>query len=225
MLRKIIASSVLLVASVGFTYADVVEIDCSTDPVFSEYSCNQCFNWGAKVQWDFIGLMTDIWDNTSEHDKFMFKAIQKMPEMRNLNTDAVEWSQVPNSEDFWEYTSELEALYDADLDGYILPAGAQVKWLQSKLDAAYKLNKNEVEKDWNVWLLVYSLTSGNILEWGELSTDFSEHNECVLYTSWDEEKKPAPTTLPQTGPAEFFLLLILAMVLGFGIVKFRNSNS
>jgi hypothetical protein len=97
--------------------------------------------------------------------------------------------------------------------------------LKSKLDSAYKLDRNEVANWGNIWLLVYSLTTGNILESWEVSTDFAEHNECVLYKSWDEVKQTPPPTLPQTGPAEYFLLLILAMVLWFGIVKFRNSTN
>jgi hypothetical protein len=36
-----------------------------------------------------------------------------------------------------------------------------------------------------------------------------------LFKSGDEVKPVTPPELPQTGPAEFFLLLILAMVLGF----------
>ena len=225
MLRKMIASSIILTATASFAFAETVEIECSTDPVFAEYSCNQCFDGGAKWQGEYIWLMTDVWVNTSANQKLLYKEIQKMPEMHNLNTAKVQWSQVPSATDFWEYTEDLEALYSTEHDGYVLEPSQSVTWLKSKLDAAYKLDKNDVEKGWNIWLLVYSITSWNILDSGEVSTDFGEHNECVLYKSWDEVKTPTPTTLPQTGPAEFFLLLILAMVLGFGIVKFRNSNS
>jgi hypothetical protein len=57
------------------------------------------------------------------------------------------------------------------------------------------------------------LNSTNILDNGEVSGDFSDHNECVLYKSGNKTTPTPPKTLPQTGPAEFFLLLILAMVL------------
>ncbi|MFC1797768.1 LPXTG cell wall anchor domain-containing protein [Patescibacteria group bacterium] len=33
-----------------------------------------------------------------------------------------------------------------------------------------------------------------------------------------------PKKLPETGPAEFMLLAILAMVLGFGLLKFRARS-
>jgi hypothetical protein len=117
-------------------------------------------------------------------------------------------------------------LYSSDVEWYILPAWQSVVWLKSKLDSAFSLDRNEVAKGGNIGLLVYSITSGNILESWEVWLDFSEHNECVLYKSGDVAKTTTPPpTLPQTWPAEYFLLLILAMVLGFGIVKFRNSRS
>ena len=50
MLRKILASSVLLAVTASFAHADTIEIDCSTDTVFAEYSCNQCFDGGTKAQ-------------------------------------------------------------------------------------------------------------------------------------------------------------------------------
>jgi hypothetical protein len=116
-------------------------------------------------------------------------------------------------------------LYSSEFEWYVLPAWQEVTWLKSKLDAAYKLDRNEVANWWNIWLLVYSITTGNILEWWEVSTDFSEHNECVLFKSGDKVTPTPPPTLPQTGPAEYFLLLILAMVLWFWIVKFKNSKA
>jgi hypothetical protein len=96
--------------------------------------------------------------------------------------------------------------------------------LKSKLDYAYRLDKNEVASGWNIWILVYSLASTNILDDWEVSSDISEHNECVLYKSGNKTTPTPPKTLPQTGPAEFFLLLILAMVLWFGVLKIRSKK-
>jgi hypothetical protein len=80
-----------------------------------------------------------------------------------------------------------------------------------------------VTKWGNIWILIYTLSSAAILNSGEI-WDFGDHNECVLYKSG--AKAVPPPDLPKTGPAEFFLLLILAMVLGFGVLKYReNANS
>lgn len=227
MFKKVLASSVLLTVAFSSAYAETVEIDCSSDPVFSANSCNQCFDWGVKSQWEYIWLMSDVWKNDTTYDKLFYKEMNLiMPEMVNLAPSNVGWSQVPSSDGFWEHTSDLEALYSNEYDWYVLPAWQQVTWLKSKLDAAYSLDKNDVAAGWNIWLLVYPIVSWNILPDWEISTEFSEHKECVLYKSGEQKQTittPPPTTLPQTWPAEFFLLLILAMVLGFGILKFRSS--
>jgi hypothetical protein len=45
------------------------------------------------------------------------------------------WSEVKASEtvDFWQYTPELDALYDEENLGYKLDAGETVTWLESSL--------------------------------------------------------------------------------------------
>jgi len=56
-----------------------------------------------------------------------------------------------------------------------------------------------------------------------------KHNECVLFTS-ATQKEVTPTAikkttkLPQTWPQEI-LLLILAMILAFWVVKFTHKKS
>jgi hypothetical protein len=44
MLKKIIAFSAISAMSLPLVNADVSEVDCSTDSVFAQYSCNQCFD-------------------------------------------------------------------------------------------------------------------------------------------------------------------------------------
>ncbi len=225
MFKKILATSLLL-ASFSSSYAATTEIECSTDPVFAEYSCNQCFDGWIKEEGAYIGLLTDVWTNSSENDKIMYKEQQEMPEMVNLNTSKVEWSQTPDSKDFWEYTPEFEALFSEEQDWYVLTAGQSVTWLKSKLSYAFKLDRSETTSWENIGLLVYPILSHTLLDNGELGMSNAPHNECVLFKSaapWEAPKVTPPKTLPQTGPAEFFLLLILAMILGFGIVRFKNS--
>lgn len=225
MFKKILAMSLLL-ASFSSSYAATTEVECSTDSVFAEYSCNQCFDWWIKEEGAYIGLLTDIWSNSSENDKIMYKEQQEMPEMVNLNTSKVEWSQTPDSKDFWEYTPEFEALFSEEQDWYVLAAGQSITWLKSKLSYAFKLDKSETVSGENIGLLVYPVLSHTLLANWELGMSNAPHNECVLFKSaapWEAPKVNPPKTLPQTGPAEFFLLLILAMILGFGIVRFKNS--
>lgn len=217
---------VLLIASFNIVNAANQEIECSTDPVFSEYSCNQCFDGWAKSQGWYIGLLSDEWKNTSENDKILYKEQQDFPEMINLETSGVEWNQTPWAEDFWEYTSDFDSLYSEDQDGYVLATWKAVTWIKSKLSYAYKLDRNEAEEWANIGLLIYPILSHTILDDWEITMDNSIHNECVLYKSGEptEQTLVEPKKLPQTWPEEFFILLVLAMILWFWVLKFRHTK-
>ncbi len=225
MFKKLLAIA-LIASSFNMVSAANEEIECSSDAVFSEYSCNQCFDGWVKNQWAYIWLLSDEWRNTSENDKIMYKEQQDFPEMVNLDTDNIEWVQTPWEEDFWEYTKEFDALYSEDQDWYILWASEAVTWLRSKLSYAYKLERNEASESSNIGLLIYPILSHTVLDDGEITMDNSVHNECVLFKSWEptDQTPVEPKKLPQTWPAEFFILLILAMVLGFWILRFRTKS-
>ncbi|MDA3779973.1 MAG: hypothetical protein PF487_07125 [Bacteroidales bacterium] len=59
---------------------------------------------------------------------------------------------------------------------------------------------------------------------GEITIDNTEHIECVLFKSGTPTELAEPTKLPETGPAEFMLLIIVAMVLGFGVLQLRAKS-
>ncbi|MDD4151020.1 MAG: LPXTG cell wall anchor domain-containing protein [Candidatus Gracilibacteria bacterium] len=212
-------------------------VDCSTDTIFSENSCNQCFDGGEKATGDNIGMMEDLWKNDSSSDRLIYKEEQEMPKMVNPASDKVTWSQNPTDDkDFWAYTPELEALYSSGSDAYVLTPGASVTWLKSTLGSAYKLDSNKQEKGKNIGLLVYPIITHSILEDGTPSPDSTTHKECVLFKSADANKieTPAPTpvevkappvkALPKTGPAEN-MLVILALLLTAGLVYFRRKKA
>lgn len=225
MYKKLLATLALVTFS-PVSFAAETEIECSSDSVFSEYSCNQCFDWGTKSEWAFIGLLSDEWINESENSKILYTEQQENPELINLDTDNVEWTQDPSGEDFWEYTDEFQALMDEENGGYVLTAMSSVNWIKSKLGYAYKLERNEASENQNIGLLVYPILSHTIMDDGEISMNESwAHKECVLYKSADANTKEieTPKELPETGPAEFFLLFILAMILAFGVLRFKNS--
>lgn len=223
MLKKLLVIVSLLVITTP-SFAAYEEVECSTDAVFNENSCNQCFKWWSKVQWDNLGLLSDVWSNVTDVSKILYKEEQVDPKMINLDSNNVNWIQSPKSDGFWKYTDEFNALYSDVEEGYVLPAGKSVTWIKTALSSVFKLDKNTAAKWSNIWLLVYPISTHNILKDGEITIDNSEHNECVLFTSGDASKELVPVTpkkLPQTGPAEYTLLLILSMILGFGILKFK----
>ncbi len=208
--------------------AEYKEISCSSDPLFEQYSCNQCFDWGAQKAWANIGFLNDIWKNDNDNKQILYKDEQVMPVMNSINKTV--WEQIPSSENFWEYTKELEKYYNSDEDGYILPAKTSVSWLQSKEGYAYNLKSTNAKKGDPVWLLVYTIKVHNI-EWQDnIKVEPMVHKECVLFKSASSVKTEAPVVkqkpkkLPKTWP-EDILLLILAMILAFGVLKFSRKNS
>lgn len=225
MFKKLLVTVSLLVVATP-SFAAYEEIECSTDPVFSENSCNQCFKWWAKVEWNNLWLLSDLWMNVTDVSKILYKEEQIDPEMINLDSNNVNWIQSPNADEFWTYTDEFNALYSDLEEGYVLPAWESVTWIKTALSSVFTLEKNTAPKWSNIWLLVYPISTHNILEDGEITIDNSEHKECVLFKSGEASAEVVPVTpkkLPQTGPAEYILLLILSMILGFGILKFKAN--
>ena len=232
---KIVVALSLLTLTVTGTNAAYKEIQCSADPIFAANSCNQCFSGWSKGEGANLGFLKDEWVNTSTVDKMLYKEEQEMPKMVNLNSSLVSWKEVPWKAGFWEYTADFNKLYKADEEGYILGKGKKVVWLASKNGYAYKLEKNKVEAGKNIGLLVYPISTHNISSNGDISVDSVEHKECVLFTSWAPVVKenvatgttPSKNTpakkLPKTGPEHYILLMLLAMVLGFGIMKLRKN--
>ena len=227
--RKLIATLALFaVAMTSTTFGAYEELECSSDAVFAANSCSQCFDGWAQAQWANIGLLSDLWLNTGNTDQLVYKEEQEFPgNIQGLN--GASWSQVPSSDTFWEFTSEFNDLYSEDVEWYILAAGEQVNWVKSKLGYAYKLDANPAADGENVGLLVYNLRT-HALDNGNIDEEGIDHKECVLFTSQAGEtpvdpQPPVieePPRLPETG-AEHVLLLMIALLLGFGFFKFRKQ--
>lgn len=231
MFKKVVVSSILLasIANISMVSADQVkEISCSTDAVFSEYSCNQCFDWWEKWEGSTVGWLSDLWVNSTGVNQIMFKELNfekwDLPKMISLNKSS--WVEDKVADSFWKPTDDLEKTFDKEANGYLLKPGQSVNWIESTEWSSYVLEKNAAEKWANVGLLVYSISVNPVLENGEVSTDQETHKECVLYKSGNTPvipKTEKPKELPKTWPEQFFLLLLLAMFLAFGILRFKKG--
>ena len=226
--RKALSLWVLALLAFSTSSAAYQEVSCSTDPLFEQYSCNQCFNWGEQVVGSNIWFLNDKWVNNNDNAQILYKDEQDMPSMKSINETT--WTQLPDAEKFWEYTEDLNQYYSEEEWGYILPWHESVSWLQSAEGYAYNLESTNAKKWDPVWVLVYSIAVHNIEGENDVQVEAIKHNECVLFTSWSEKTEPElpvteePKKLPQTGP-EHILLLILAMILAFGVVKFTQRKS
>lgn len=221
-ITKVFAALLVVALGMQSAYAAYPEVSCSSDASFSANACSQCFDGGTVSVGDNLGLLTDDLLNEKSNDIIVYKEEQEMPNMVNLSEDA-SWSQTPSGEWFWEYTDAFNALYSSDEDGYVIDGDSSVVWLQSKLGYAYTLDTNTAAEGTNVGMLVYKLISHDVSGDGDISIDSDEHNECVLFASGDGSTPPPelPPELPETG-AEHWLLAALALILGFGVLKFAR---
>jgi len=224
-LTKVFSILLLLTYLTTSTYAAVETVSCDSDGVYAANSCDQCFTGGSVSAGDNKGLLSDVWENNSNDAQILFKEEQEMPQIISLGGSS--WSEVTASDDikFWQYTNELENLYDEDNLGYKLDAGSSVKWLESSLGSAYQLVSSNVPEGGNTGLLVYDIAVHGLSAGGELALEAEKHRECVLYTSGDTPDTPVvpqPPVLPETG-AEHILLAFAALLLGFGFLKFRRK--
>lgn len=220
-IRKIVLTSLVTLASISSVSAAYTEVNCSTDPVFWENSCNQCFSGTTQKTGDNIWLLSDQWINTGDKSLILFKDEQDLPEMKSLN--GAEWKQIPDIDKFWEYTKNMEALYNTDEWGYILAKWQKVDWIQSKLGYAYNLYKNTAEVGKNIGLLIYPISTHVIWDGWDVTVDTNTYKECVLFKSAEATKVTPPKQLPKTGP-EHIVLLIVAMLLAFAVMKFTRSR-
>lgn len=223
---QILSAALLAVMLPLSSYAATTTVNCDTNPVYSENSCNQCFDGGTVAIGDNKGELFDIWENNSDKDQLLFKEEQEMPKMMPLN--GASWSENKAGEgiDFWQYTPELDALNDPENLGEKLPAGQSVKWIASSLGSAYELTSSNAMAGDNVGLLTYDIAVRNLASDGTIDADATKHRECVLFKS--AGGKPTPPVvpqapeLPQTGP-EHILLAFVALLLGFGFLKMRKK--
>ena len=224
--KKILLAWVVAMLAVSSASAAYSEIDCSSDPVFQENSCNQCFNWGEINE--NVGFLSDKWVNKGTTKQLLYKEQQKNPSIKGLNWAT--WSQTVSDTKFWKFTQEMEAIKSEEDSGYVLEAGKSITWLESNIDAAYSLEKNTAAKWENIGLLVYPIKTHTIDADGIPSDAATEHNECVLFKSvWAAAtpskatpNKATPKKLPKTGP-ESILLLLFAMILGFVVLRFTKK--
>ena len=228
MFKKIVASAIVLssIVSYSVTNADTYkEISCSTDKVFSENSCDQCFEGWEKSENSTVGWLSDIWSNTTWVDSVMYPELQEadLPKMIGLNGS--EWTEDKVQDKFWQFTDEVKALESKEHAGYLLKKDKSVEWIRSTEGSSYVLSKTSSTKGENVGLLVYTIKTNPVLENGEVSTDEKSHKECVLFKGWDKPTPPPekPKELPKTWPEHFFILLIIAMLVAFGVLRFKKG--
>ena len=227
--NKLITWALLFWLTLQWVSAAYTEVQCNSDPIFAQNTCNQCFNWWEKWQWEAFGFITDVFINKTTNSKLLYKEEQTMPSMINLWWDKTTWSQTPSADNFWKYSKDFETMYSSGQEAYVIWAWKQVSRIESTTWYAFKLDKNTVARGQNIGLLIFSVISHDLTN-NEVSIDTAEHKECVLFKSWVPSQTPVITInepvkrLPQTWP-EHILLVLIALLLGlwlFGLKRKAN---
>ena len=225
-LKKILVT--ILVLTISYTWVSAyTEVSCSSDAQFAANACGQCFDGGSREAWNDLWFLSDLWSNQTGDDVLLYKEEQEMPTMINLWWENASWAKSPSDAWFWEYSDDFEALYSDDEQWYILSDWWSVTWLKSRLGYTYSLAKNSADEGANIGMLVFPISTHKIISDWEIIPDADTHNECVLYksgTPWATVVSTPPEKLPETGPAQYILLLILAMILGFSTIKILNRG-
>ncbi len=236
MLRKILVAtatvSTLLITTLGTSYAAqwTSGVKCSSNPVFAANSCNQCFvETKAVKQGDNIATLKDSWVNNTNTKLLMLKSEQVNPVFKSLAWDKFQIAKKTINWKFWETPDAMKALYDSDLEGYLLEPGKSVDWIKTVLGASYKVEKNDVAKGQNAGLLIYTVLAHAINN-DSIDENAIPHKECVLYKSAGAAVKPkqnnvttkvknnvAHATKQTTGP-EMYILVLLAILMGTAFV-------
>lgn len=224
-----IGASLLLVSllSTPAFAAEVTEVQCSTDTVYSENSCDQCFVRTPNMNvWEVVANMNDIWENSGNVSQILYKEEQKMPKMISLWGASWKETKVSDTVDFWRMSWDLDAKYSDEEEGYLLAPGESVRWLESTMGSAYQLTANTTAQGVNIGLLTYDTTVRNIVN-NIPEVDPTMHRECVIFKSGEPGAAPVtpPTErLPDTGPAHVLLALV-ALLLGAGLFFMTRRNA
>lgn len=83
-LKSLVVLGALLVSGTQYSSAAYEVLDCSSDSVFGQNSCTQCFRGDAVSAGTDIGFLTDDFINGGTVPKIVYKEEQEMPEMISL---------------------------------------------------------------------------------------------------------------------------------------------
>ena len=221
-IASILTWSLLLSTGVANAYD---EINCSTDSIFVQNNCDQCFDWGSVKVWNTKIDFSDEYKNPSWNSKILYdvELKGKFPFIVNLWWSASEWQTIPWEEGFWTLTDSLKNLEVSGYwqTAYEIPANSRVTRIKSNTWYWYRLVKNTVASWKNVWMIVFPVVSHDVIDW-VVSSQAVEHRECVLFKSdWPGEVE---TTVPPTWP-EHILLLWIALFLAIFYLGLRRKNN
>ncbi len=213
---------------------DYQEIACDKD-YFTQNVCNQCFDWSKKAISEKISTLADTWINQNSTEQVFYKDEQINPEFINLGWNNTVWVTNPTDPNkFWKFANEIIWI-DSDTpwtnkQEFVLGWNKSIKFQESDLWASYAMSSTDKQEWEPVGLLKFTINYHNInSKWDESVKN--SHTECVAYYS----AAPAPVATTPTPKAqeitkvktwtESYILILIALVLWFTLVRLRKKNS
>ena len=220
------------VTATSINAGEYTEVACSSDPIFGQNSCGQCFvGRGVKVGERLTGL-ADNWKNTTSNYLIAVRDEQKTPNM--VSYDSV-WT--PSSSDeskMWKNSSAITWIPGTSgKDEFQLLPDQKVTFMETDLGAGFTLTSSQKKHGETVGLLrfpvvYYTMDMTTVTR----SATAETHYECVKYTLDNPTTPTTPTTPPvvpktevETGPTETLILIIAAFFIAFGLMISLRKRS
>lgn len=210
---------------------EVAEVACSTDAIFSQNTCDQCFTGRSVKVGDRLSGLSDNWTNTTSNYLIAVKDEQKTPNMVAFDST---WTPTSADESkMWRSSSQISWIPGTSgKDEFQLIPGQKVSFIETDLGAGFTLASSNKKNGETIGLLRYPVSYYTMdMTTVTRSSTPTTHVECVKYTldaptttvtPKDEPKKPTPATPAktqvETGPTETLVLIVAAFFIAFGLM-------
>lgn len=231
-------SNTTAVTATSTSLGEYKEVSCSSDAIFGQHTCDQCFTGKAVKTGERLTGLFDNWTNKTGNLLIAVKDEQKVPSMVSVGSV---WTPTSADESkMWISAPEIAWIPGASgKDEFTLMSGQEVKFMQTDLGAGYTLTSSSKKNGEVIGLLKFPVTYYTMdVNTATRSTTSETHYECVTYTldapatpektTPTPEKKPTPKpeqTKVTSGPAETLVLIVAAFFIAFGLMlSLRKRN-
>lgn len=214
------------------------EVACSTDAIFGQNTCDQCFLGRAVKVGERLSGLSDNWTNGTQNVLIAVKDEQKTPNMVSFDST---WTPTSADESkMWKSSSQIVWIPGTSgKDEFQLTSGQKVKFMETDLGAGFTLTNSTKKNGETIGLLRFPVTYYTMdMTTVTRSTTPTTHYECVKYTldapatpetpkTSDPKPQPKPEnpTKVETGPTETLVLIIAAFFIAFGLMlSLRKRN-
>lgn len=222
--------------SLGTSAGEYKSVSCTSNPLFSVNSCNQCFDGGSVKVGERLTGLYDNWINAGSGMMIAYKDEQKKPNMVKVGTTT--WTMSPTDETkIWKDPAELTwaPVGSGSRMNTILQPGQKVRFVEADLAAGYTLDKTDRKNGDVVGMLKFPVVAHMVDTTSGTEGAAITHYECATYTlsapvvtptqSGSTPKPPIKeVTQTKTGP-ETLILILAAFFISFGLMITLRKRS